>query len=177
MDTKPSDLKLCLICCSAFSTASTIAIDALNCRQHLISFCKLLSNSSPQPPEQLDQLLQSSFPGLDQFLDDSGMSVCPECHCTITVAMEMGTEAERKEQQVRKLQQEILEKMIELQTDLDGFHDEMTKVEKCIENSDVSCLMYHMSQSPFKDENVTNGIMLIRNRITDGKLNQIKILN
>lgn len=84
--------------------------------------------------------------------------------------MEMGTEAERKEQEVRKLQQEILEKMTQLQSELDGFHEEMTKVEKCIENSDVSCLMYHMSQSPFKDENVTNGIMLIRDRITEGKI-------
>lgn len=107
---------------------------------------------------------------MDKFFEDSGMSVCVDCHHTITVAMEKGTEAERKEGEVRKLQLQILEQMKQLQKQLDDFHEEMGKVEKVIQNSDVSCLMYHMAKNPIKNEDATNGIVLIRDRIIDGNL-------
>lgn len=107
---------------------------------------------------------------MDKYFEDSGMSVCVDCHHTLTVAMEKGREAEKKEEEVRKLQLQILEQMKQLQTQLDEFHEEMSKVEKVIQNSDVSCLMYHMAQNPIKNEDATNGIVLIRDRIIDGKL-------
>ncbi len=164
MDNSPG-YNLCVLCCCSFGggSPSTTTI----CRQDLLNFFKILVESPPQ----FEGDVNLSVDDFQRVLDSSGLSVCGDCHTFVTVALETRSRAVQMEMNVRKLQMQILEQLRALTSELDLFHQEMTKIESVVKTSDESCLIFHMprrSAGKGMENSRGSGVMVLRERILDG---------
>lgn len=74
---------------------------------------------------------------------------------------------------------QILEQLRALNSELDLFHEEMTKIESVVKTSDESCLIFHMPRRNTSQGVMERGsggggggggeVMVLRERILDGK--------
>lgn len=157
-----NDYTLCVLCCCSFGTGSRS--NSSLCRQDLLNFFKVLVESPPH----FSQDTALSVADLQNILDSSALSICVDCHAFITVALETRLRAEQMEMNVRKLQMQILEQLRGLNSEMDLFHQEMTKIESVVKTSDETCLLFHMPRNTQIDNGRGNGVMVLRERILDG---------
>lgn len=162
-----SDYSLCVLCCCSFGNE---AVPGSTNRDDIVKFFKILVRC---PPDFSNESCSNLVDELPSVLSSSGLSICSDCHAIVTVALETRARAENMEENVRKLQMKILEQLRALNSEMDLFHEEMTKIESVVKTSDESCLLFHMpnreSNGGTSCDNENNGVLLLRERILDGK--------